>query len=129
MAEWVIDTSVVMAWINAEPDHEACEPYLAGAACAANTIAEIATKLADKGSDRAIIVENFLDFHFETHFMDEDDAIDIGLMRPLTRSAGLSLGDRSCLHLAKKLGLPAITTDRAWAEVADSVGVEVRVIR
>lgn len=44
-----------------------------------------------------------------------------------TRSAGLSLADRACLALAKTMELPAITADRAWADLA--VGVEVDLIR
>ena len=48
--------------------------------------------------------------------------------RPLiTRAQGLSLGDRACLALALRLGLPALTTDRAWVEL--DVGVAVRAAR
>lgn len=48
---------------------------------------------------------------------------------PRTRAAGLSLGDRLCLALAVRLGQPALTTDRAWAAVADAVPVAVETIR
>lgn len=61
--------------------------------------------------------------------LDSGLAFDIGLMLPATRSAGLSLGDRACLALARRLGLPAVTADRRWAEVADAVGVEITLIR
>jgi ribonuclease VapC len=56
-----------------------------------------------------------------------EQAYQVGLLRPLTRHAGLSLGDRACLALAKQLGLPALTTDRIWEHVA--IGVPVQVIR
>ena len=46
---------------------------------------------------------------------------------PATRHAGLSLGDRACLGLARTLGVPALTADRAWQGL--SVEVEVRLIR
>ena len=45
----------------------------------------------------------------------------------LTRAAGLSFGDRSCLALASRLGVPVLTTDRAWAKV--DVGVPIELIR
>ncbi len=45
----------------------------------------------------------------------------------LTRQHGLSLGDRACLALARRLELPALTADRAWLDV--SSGVDVRAIR
>ena len=50
-------------------------------------------------------------------------------MRDATKRVGLSHGDRACLALAKKMGLPAVTADRAWAEIADAIGVEVVLIR
>ena len=44
-----------------------------------------------------------------------------------TRSAGLSLADRACLALASRLGVPAVTADRAWTTL--DVGVEIVCIR
>ena len=35
----------------------------------------------------------------------------------------LSLGDLSCVQLATRRGLPAVTADRAWAELAVDVEV------
>lgn len=46
-----------------------------------------------------------------------------------TSGKGLSPGDRSCLALARKLGLPAATADRIWLEVADMIGVSVVLVR
>jgi PIN domain nuclease of toxin-antitoxin system len=54
-------------------------------------------------------------------------ATDAGFLREVTKFKGLSLGDRSCLALARALHLPALTGDRNWAEV--DVGVEIRLIR
>lgn len=48
-------------------------------------------------------------------------------LRIETRSHGLSLGDRACLALALRLKLPALTTDRAWAEL--KLPAKIRVIR
>ena len=50
-----------------------------------------------------------------------------GDLRAQTRSLGLSLGDRACLALAHREGLPAVTADRVWAEV--DIGAEVSLIR
>jgi ribonuclease VapC len=44
-----------------------------------------------------------------------------------TRAAGLSLGDRACLALARRYRVPALTADRAWGQMG--VGVEVVVVR
>ena len=53
-----------------------------------------------------------------------------------TRQAGLSLGDRACLSLGLRLGVPVLTSDhavprlwrdRVWASL--NLSLEVRVIR
>jgi ribonuclease VapC len=55
------------------------------------------------------------------------DAVEAARLRPLTARAGLSLGDRSCLALAKRLGTAALTADQPWLEL--DLSVEVRSIR
>ena len=42
-----------------------------------------------------------------------------------TRQAGLSLGDRACLSLGLRLGVPVFTSDRAWASLDLSLDVQV----
>lgn len=61
--------------------------------------------------------------------VDDDLAVEAGLMWSATRRRGLSFADRCCLAFAQRVGLPALTGDRAWADIAAAVGVEVRLIR
>ena len=58
---------------------------------------------------------------------DADLAYVAGLLRPATRRAGLSLGDRACLALALRLEVEALTADRSWADL--ELDVPVRVVR
>jgi ribonuclease VapC len=55
------------------------------------------------------------------------DCIEIAKLRPVTKPQGLSLADRACLALAARLGIPALTTDRAWEQA--NVAAEVKLIR
>ena len=55
-----------------------------------------------------------------------EDSMETARLRPLTRPFGLSLADRACLALGKRLSIPILTADRIWAEVP---GVHVTVIR
>jgi PIN domain nuclease of toxin-antitoxin system len=51
------------------------------------------------------------------------DAIDTARLRALTREHGLSLADRACLALGRRLGLPVLTADRAWANAEHDVSL------
>jgi PIN domain nuclease of toxin-antitoxin system len=42
-----------------------------------------------------------------------------------TRRMGLSLADRACLNLGMRLGVTALTCDRAWAGLSLPVGIQV----
>ncbi len=52
-----------------------------------------------------------------------DDALawEAGSLRAATASAGLPLGDRFCLALAKGLGVAAYTANKPWRDVAAEV--------
>lgn len=52
-----------------------------------------------------------------------------GLLRPMTRQVGLSLGNRACLALAKSRQAIALTADRAWTELDPSLGIAIQCIR
>jgi ribonuclease VapC len=57
----------------------------------------------------------------------EEDAVNIAKLRPLTKTYGLSLGDRACLSLAIRLQIPVLTADRIWGNI--DLGVTVRFLR
>jgi len=52
-----------------------------------------------------------------------------GMMRPITRTAGLSIGDRACLALANHLNVKVLTADRAWKTLGAAIGIDVELIR
>lgn len=56
-----------------------------------------------------------------------EEAEEAAALWPRTRHAGLSLGDRACLALARRVGLTALTTDHAWGRL--DLPVEVYVLR
>ena len=58
---------------------------------------------------------------------DEDLARQTGALRPVTKSLGLSLGDRACLALAQRERLPIVTADKSWAKL--DLGIAIKVVR
>ena len=127
MAEVVLDASALLALLNDEPGADIVASVLAASAISTLNLSEVVGKLADVGMPATAIREALRDFPLEVVPFDEEQAYEAGLMRPATKGAGLSLGDRACLSLAHRLGLPALTTDRNWKHL--QVDVKVSIIR
>lgn len=127
MADCVLDASAVMALLRNERGAETVAARLAGAFISAANYAEVISKLVDFGSPADLAAEAAGLLGMAVIALDEIDARLAGMLRELTRVRGLSLGDRACLALGARLGLPVLTADRAWAEL--DVGVEVVLIR
>jgi ribonuclease VapC len=128
MKRGVLDASALLALLNGEPGSEQVTSVIAdGAAISAINLAEVVTKLSEIGIPEALIHDALDLLGLEIVDFDVEQAYQVGLLRPLTRHAGLSLGDRACLALAKQLGLPALTTDRVWEGL--DIGVAVQMIR
>jgi len=124
----VLDASALLAYLHREPGYEIVrEAIQKGAVISTVNLAEALGKLKAKGLDPARIGSKLKALGLQDVPFDEADALLVAELDPLTRPKGLSLGDRACLALAKRLGLPALTADRAWAELP--LGVEVRVVR
>jgi PIN domain nuclease of toxin-antitoxin system len=122
-----------LAYLRDEPGALVVENALTqGAYISIVNWTEVLSKVADFGEDPEALSqrlenEGILRNSLEILPLTEEDALLIAQLRPLTKSAGLSLGDRSCLALGKRLGLPVLTADRSWTTF--DLGVEVRPIR
>jgi len=127
----VLDASALLAYLRKEPGGErVLEAIVAGGAVMTTVnFSEVASWFVRNGADEAFIRSLRARLVFPLVPVDDDLAIRAALLLPLTRAAGLSLGDRLCLSLAARLGLPALTADRSWREVADAVGLTVDLIR
>lgn len=125
----VLDASAVLTALLKEPGAARVGAVLDAAIVSAVNLAEVAAGLVRNGAEvreaRAVLRALSL----TVVPADEELAIDAGLMRPITDRAGLSLGDRFCLALARRVGSPALTTDRSWAQVSEALGVEIELIR
>ena len=127
MTDVVLDSSAVLARIWREPGFERVDAIIDGARISSVNIAEVVQKLVERGGDEVAVRQILETLPCRTEVFDAGCGLRTGLLRCATKSRGLSLGDRACLALGKRLGLPVYTADRAWAEL--DLGVEVVLIR
>ena len=126
----VLDASALLAYFFSEPGAAVVEAALPAAIHAVN-LAEVLSRLAERGTPPPQALDTLADAGV-LQVLDIDagivaDASAVAQLRPLTKTSGLSLGDRYCLAFAQRLGVPALTADRAWLTL--NVGVEVECIR
>jgi ribonuclease VapC len=126
----ILDSSVVLTYLLDEPGRLAAEAAIAdrGRILSVN-LAEVMGRLVRDGTDPGIAADTLLALPLIVIALDAGLAIEAGAMLAQTRPFGLSLGNRACLALAKREGLPALTADQSWLRAAPLVGIEVRLIR
>ncbi|MBD2626453.1 PIN domain-containing protein [Trichormus variabilis] len=127
MSEVVVDASAILALLNQETGSEEVLKFIGKAAISTVNLSEVIAKLADTGIPEEDIRQILYNLNLEVINFNEEQALKAGMLRPNTKSIGLSFGDRACLALGIILNQPVLTTDRLWGSI--NVGVEVRVVR
>jgi ribonuclease VapC len=123
----VLDASAVLALLNGEPGHEVVAEAIPEAVLSAVNLSEVVAKLGEKGMPEEAITTAMAGLEMEILPFDEASAYETARLRAPTKSLGLSLGDRACLALGRRLSLPVLTADKDWRKV--DIDLEVRVIR
>ena len=124
----VLDSSALIAFFKEEPGAEFVEKHIADATISAVNIQEVAKKMLDAGASSTDVRAAIGKLQLDIRSHDAEDALLAASLAPATREFGRGLGDRSCMALAIRLGVPAITTDRMWARL-DIPGLEVILAR
>jgi ribonuclease VapC len=124
---WVLDASAVLAMLHGEPGAESV-----GAAVDQGTISTVNWSEVFRRSLEGRVSVVGLRAEVEALGLEivpftVDDAEQAAELLPSTRHLGLSLGDRACLALARRLDLPVLTADRSWLGLG--LGVDVEPIR
>jgi PIN domain nuclease of toxin-antitoxin system len=127
MTETVLDASAVLAVLGEEVGADMVVSSFPASAISAVNFAEVGSKLAERGLADHDIERRLGTLPLRVAPFDQDAANETIRLRDLSRSAGLSLGDRACLALAMSLGAPVLTADRTWARL--KLNVDIRLIR
>jgi ribonuclease VapC len=127
MSDCVLDASALLAILNQEPVSEALTKAVATSAISAVNFSEVVAKLTDASLNEGAVREALAPLGLDVVPFDHELALLAGFLRAQTRGFGLSLGDRACLALGKRMGLPIFAADREWARLR--LGLDIRVIR
>jgi PIN domain nuclease of toxin-antitoxin system len=122
----VLDASAVLALLFGESGAEIVADYIAdGAAMSTVTQAEVGTVLIRNGQNPNALARVAAQVRVEQFSVTDADTA--AALVAKTQRFGLSLGDRACLALAKRLNAQALTAERSWARL--EVDIEITLIR
>ena len=123
----IFDSSAILALLKMEQGHEIVAENLDRAIVSSVNFSEVVTVLARKGFGQEEVIRSLKETFLNIEEFDTEQAIIAAKLDEVTKTHGLSLGDRACLALAKSRNLPVLTADKIWQEL--DLGVEVQLIR
>ena len=129
MSTVVLDASALLALLRGEPGAKKVEGALGDARMSVVNMAEVASHFHQLGMPADVVDQMLRPLPVTLVPADAELCWEAGRLRRVTAEAGLSLGDRFCLALAKRDKLPTWTADKMWMEVADVAEVRVVLIR
>lgn len=125
----VLDASALIAMLKGEKGSTKVAGVIAGARVSSVNYAEVVSHFIHAGMPAHEVDAMLQPLPMDVVAADPALATLAGRLRAVTAEAGLSLGDRFCLALAQRDGLPAWTSDQNWKKVADAAGVKIVAIR
>ncbi|MGL4609546.1 MAG: type II toxin-antitoxin system VapC family toxin [Trueperaceae bacterium] len=126
----VLATSALLVYLNDEAGADVVEAALEqGCIISSVNLAEVFSKLAELGGKPKVLAERLenegiLHQTLEVFPFRFQDALELAALK-VPNSLELSLGDRVCLALGRRLELPILTADTAWLGTKFKVTVTV----
>lgn len=121
----VVDASVVLAWLQDEAGADDAEGLLMEGVIGAANWSEVLQTARQHGVDAELVARLLTSFGIEVADVVEADGRSAAALWRI--GSPLSLGDRLCLALGLRLGVPVATGDTAWGDAAG--GREIILIR
>jgi PIN domain nuclease of toxin-antitoxin system len=122
-----LDASALLAFLFGEDGHDEVAGVIEGSAISSVNLAEVISRFARDGHNADQVFQQIAGSGIEIVPFHGEDAALVAALTPSTREFGLSLGDRACLALALRHGVPAMTADQVWARL--DLPLEIHVIR
>lgn len=127
----VLDASTLLAVSKGERGADFVLDLINTKECVISSVnmAEVGARLLDLGLPAHELGRGIAQFSVDVIDFTQEQALASAALRSITKSAGLSLGDRACLALAKLMDGTAVTSDRAWLDIAEITQIKVKMIR
>jgi ribonuclease VapC len=123
----VLDASAVIALYGREAGWDQILNEIGSGAISTVNLAEVLTMFANQNGKPERVGDDIRDSGCEIAPVTAAHALAAAELRPVTRSASLSLGDRLSLALAIERQCPVMTADKCWTSV--DVGVPIVLLR
>lgn len=120
----VLDASAILCVLFDEPGMERVLGAGQGAFVSAVNLSEALTRALDKGVPAEVRDIGIAALALHVISFDAEAAAEAAELRPATKALGLSLGDRACLALARRLRATVLTTDRIWSKLDIGIAIE-----
>ena len=125
--EVVLDASALLAWLVQERGADVVGELLPRSAISAVNLSEVLYRGWSLGRNVAALPARLGHLGVRVEPFTAEDALIATEIIARDRRRVLSLADRCCLATATRLGLPAVTDDRAWSTL--DLGVRVMTFR
>jgi ribonuclease VapC len=129
MTHAVLDASAILTLLKGERGASKVAGVIADASVCAFSQAEVISHFVHLGAPLDEVRAMLGALPYAVIAADDALAWEAGHLHAPTASAGLSLGARSCLALARRLGASAYTADKTWRDIPSDIGVKVVVVR
>ncbi|MEL7078544.1 MAG: type II toxin-antitoxin system VapC family toxin [Cyanobacteria bacterium J06643_13] len=123
----ILDASALLAYLQDEPGSEAVDKVLAESVISSVNWAEVVQKTTAGGVESDGLLNDLQALGLKVEAFTLEDAELVRKLWLQTKTAGLSLGDRACLSLGRRLNVSVITCDRVWNSL--NLDLDVKVIR
>lgn len=126
LVSFVLATSALLAMMQDAPGGSLVGVKLHHSAISALNLSEVLDYCHSQDIQIEGMVDDLLALGLEIHPFSTEDAATVATLTSKLLRPELSLADRACLVLARRLGIPALTADRSWKNL--DLGIQIRVL-
>jgi PIN domain nuclease of toxin-antitoxin system len=113
----IADSSAILAYLNFEPGADIVGKQIARIRLSTVNLAEIITVLTRTKTTGEGIESRVLKVFSDVILFDVEQACLCGVLEPITRPKGLSLGDRACIAAGLLSGCTILCAESKWTEI------------